>query len=298
MTLLTAGLISGQFEVYNYPNNKLNAALLEDRLKKLEQVDYQPSQNEAVMSYSPMFIDVVRRLLDLNSETRMKRSELYEMLLPNVNSIMHLEPFSLEPPKGKTTKTTTVNAITHTSPVKMHFNPLPAAPQPVPVKHQVVLKTAPAVTTTTTNKTSTNVVFKTQGGVNKVVDFSPPKQVQVPVLSPPKPTPVYQPAPAYSPPKPILTYSPPKPVLSYSPPKPPLNVTFSPPKPDDGKEVVVLRGRKKEEKIEEVSFGGDRVEGTASLNLAESQYVATEGGVDWLKRIDEQLERSRQLFPK
>ena len=35
MTLLSAGLISGQFEVYNYPNNKINAALLEERLGKL-----------------------------------------------------------------------------------------------------------------------------------------------------------------------------------------------------------------------------------------------------------------------
>ena len=60
------------------------------------------------------------------------------------------------------TKLETIQTVTHTSPVKLQFAP------PSPPKQQISATDLPVYNLSNTTKTTTNVVFKSQGGVEKV----------------------------------------------------------------------------------------------------------------------------------
>ncbi len=195
LSLLSAGLLGNQYDLYDYSANTFKDGVLDERLKEFQRAQHQ-AEGEHPVSYSPMLTDVIARLLHPDPVQRLKRSEFYQQLLPNVTSIMSMQPFNLQAP----TTTNTMTTITTTQPVALPPEPVRVVQEPVrvyqpPPQPAVVVRTQPqgllsqppppqqrVVVTNSANKINQKVTFSPNKSVS-FSQFSPTKQV--PIVSPP-----------------------------------------------------------------------------------------------------------------
>ena len=138
-----------------------------------------------------MLTDVITRLLLTDPTQRMKRSDFFKQLQPNVQNIMNLQPFNLLA-LTNTTVTTISQPVRRSEQVRVSHPPPPLS-QPVMTVHQQsppmpVVQHVPAqkvvMESPGINKSHHKVTFSP----NKSVNFtrSPPKYIPM-VPSPNKP---------------------------------------------------------------------------------------------------------------